>query len=192
MSINSITSSSIKDKNMDLKIRILNDIVPSFVDYPDNESVSLCVVMMGCIHHCVNCQNPLFQNVNYNEGTRVVSVSELKSELIELCKRNRTNKIVLSGGDSLFPGNIDFTKELINEMKDEYDFCVYTGYEIDYVKENNVKGFKFVKCGRYIDSQKRQSDKTDEKIIFASPNQTLYNGDYELLSKNGVYYFNKN
>lgn len=170
-------------------VRILIEIVESFIDYPDNESLCLCVVMMGCSHCCKGCQNPLFQNPNYSEGTRVVSVEELVAELKDKCRRSMTDKIVLSGGDPLSSVNIEFTKDLLKELKG-YDVCIYTGYDIDYVKENGVSGFKFIKCGKYIEEQKRQSDKDDEKIIFASPNQKLYNSNYELISKDGIYKFN--
>lgn len=170
-------------------VRILNEIIPSFIDYPDNESLCLCVVMMGCVHNCKGCQNPLFQNSNYANGTRTVSVKDLCLELKELCRRNETNKICLSGGDPLSPFNISFTKELLKELK-EYDVCIYTGYDIDYVMKNDVRGFKFIKCGKFDLSQKRDSEKDDEKIIFASPNQSLYNSEYKLLSKSGIYYFN--
>lgn len=187
--INNITTSTTGDSKMTLSIRIMDEIVSSFIDYPDNESICLCVVVMGCSHNCPGCQNPLFQNPNYNIGTRIVNVDELATELKNRCKREHTNKITISGGDPLFKTNIEFTKELLKQL-DGYDICIYTGYDIDYVKENNVKGFKFIKCGTFILSQKRESLKDDDKIIFASPNQKLYNGDCNLLSQNGIYYFN--
>lgn len=187
--INKITTSEGEDSKMTLSVRIMNEIVSSFIDYPDNESVALCVVMMGCCHKCEGCQNPLFQNPNYEIGTRVVTIKDLVSELKSRCERENTNKIVLSGGDPLFKTNLEFTKELLKQLEG-YDVCIYTGHNIDYVKENDVKGFKFVKCGTFKIDQKRESDKDDDKIIFASPNQMLYNGEYKLLSENGIYYFN--
>lgn len=174
---------------MELSVRILENFVESFIDYPDNSSLCICVVMMGCNHHCKGCQNPLFQNPNYEFGTRTITVNQLSNELKEQCRRNDTNKIVLSGGDCLSPYNIDFTKELLKQL-DGYDICLYTGYDIEYVKENGVKGFKFVKCGTFQLDQKRESLKDDDKIIFASPNQMLYNSEYNLISKDGIYYFN--
>ena len=175
---------------MEQKIRILDKIVPSFIDYPDNESLCLCVVMMGCTHNCKGCQNPLFQNPEYDNGTKIVTVEELYEDLTNLCKRNRTDKIVLSGGDVLSSYNINFTKELLNMIKNMFDVCIYTGYDIDYVKENDIKGFKFIKTGTYIEAQSRPSSKDDTKIIFASPNQKLYNEEYKLLSNDGIYKFN--
>ena len=174
---------------MEQNIRILNEIVPSFIDYPDNESLCLCIVMMGCQHNCKGCQNPLFQNPEFSNGTRLVSVDNLIEELKTLCNRNRTNKVVLSGGDPLSVYNIAFTKEFLDKSSNIFDICIYTGYNINYVIENDVKGYKFIKCGKFKQDEYRKSDKDDEKMIFASPNQILYDGDNKPLSENGIYNF---
>ena len=34
---------------------------------------------------------------------------------------------------------------------------------IEYVKENDVSGFKFIKCGKFNIDEKRESEKDDEK-----------------------------
>ena len=187
--INKITALTEEDSKMTLSVRIMDEIVSSFIDYPDNSSIALCVVVMGCGHNCPGCQNPLFQNPNYEQGTRIVTVESLVNELKTRCKREHTNKIVLSGGDILFKTNIDFTKELLNKMSDNYDFCLYTGYNIDYVKTNDIKGYKFIKCGVFDKTKYVKPDKTDDFIQFASTNQKLYNYKNELISINGRYNF---
>ena len=144
---------------------------------------------MGCGHNCPGCQNPLFQNPNYEQGTRIVTVEELVDELKTRCKRERTNKIVLSGGDVLFNTNIDFTREILNQLKNDYDICIYTGYNIDYVEKNNISGYKFIKCGVFDKTKFIKPDKTDEFIQFASTNQKLYNDKNILISENGRYNF---
>lgn len=168
-------------------VRILTPFQSSWIDYPDNESVAVVVVMMGCDNGCKFCQNPQFQNCKYEEGTEEYSVEELEKEVELQCKRNRTNKIVLSGGDPLSCFNINFTKEFLNQTK--LDVCIYTGHNVEYCKKNNVQGFKFLKCEKFEYENKRESFKTDEKMVFASPNQKLYNNNFELLSQDGIYYF---
>ncbi len=172
---------------MDNQVRILNDIVPSFIDYPDNSSIAICVVMMGCTHNCKGCQNPLFQNPNYEKDTRIVTVENLCNELNDLCERNMTNKVVLSGGDCLSPYNINFTRELIKQK--QFDFCLYTGYNIDYVINNNIVGYKFIKCGVFDKNCFIGSDKDEKYMQFATSNQKLYNDKNILLSNNGRYDF---
>ena len=86
-----------------------------------------------------------------------------------------------------YSDNIEFTKEFLS--KTSLDVCIYTGHSIEYVKKHNVKGFKSVKCGKFEYENLRESYKTDELIQFASPNQCLYDGEYNLLSENGIYKF---
>lgn len=168
--------------------KILKFLEESFLDYPDNESIAICVVMMGCDNGCMGCQSPLFANPLYEIGTIEVSVADVVKMIENACKKSETNKVVLSGGDVLSKYNIDFTKELLSKLS-EYDVCIYTGHDIDYVKENGVSGFKYIKCGKFMLDKQQKSFKDDNQIQFASSNQILYNDNYEPLSKNGIYKF---
>ena len=168
--------------------RILQPFSSSWIDYPDNESLALTIVMMGCDNGCHKCQNPEFQNPLYDNMTKEFTPEELEKELQELSKRYRTNKLVMSGGDPLAPCNIEFTKKFLEITT--FDVCIYTGHNIDWVKQFNVNGFKFVKCGKFDYKTFRESLKTDDMMRFASPNQELYNNNFDLLSKDGIYYFN--
>ena len=168
--------------------RILQPISATWLDYPDDKSLALTVVMMGCDNGCLKCQNPEFQNPLYDKLTKDYTPQELEEELKILGKRNRTNKLVLSGGDPLAACNIEFTKEFLNITS--FDVCIYTGHNIEWVKEHNVSNFAFVKCGKFDYKTFRESLKNDEKMVFASPNQELYNNNFDLLSKDGIYYFN--
>lgn len=169
--------------------RILNELIASFLDYPDNESIAVCVVMIGCDNNCPGCQNPLLRNPEYKNGTREISKEDLVSEIILQCKRNATNKVVLSGGDPLFPGNLDTTKYILEKLGKNYDICIYSGHDVNYAKFNQIKGFKFLKVGYYDQKNSRISHKDDYEIVFASPNQELYDENYKLVSKDGVYEF---
>lgn len=165
----------------------MNDILQTtWLDYPDNYSLAVIFYTYGCIHKCKNCHNLALQ-------TPVLAYSkELIEEILIYCKRNNTNKLVLSGGDCLLKGaNLSLTNAIIDKYRDVLDICIYTGYDIDYVKANVHKGFKFVKCGKYDENMKIESDKTDDYLQLASTNQKLYDGNYQLLSSNGRYYFNK-
>ena len=170
-------------------MRILKDMVASFLDYPDNCSIAVCVVMVGCDNNCPGCQNPLLRNPEYQNGTREISKEDLVSEIILQCNRNMTNKVVLSGGDPLFPGNIDTTKYVLEKLGKKYDICVYSGHDVNYAKAHGIKGFKFLKVGYYDQQNSRISHKDDYEIVFASPNQELYDENYNLVSKDGVYEF---
>ena len=172
-------------------IKILNPIQTTWLDYPDNESLAIIVCMIGCDNCCKGCQNLELKDYNYTKNVKIYENDEFIEELRKVALKNRTNKIVLSGGDPLSCFNINATKYILEKCGSEFDFCIYSGHNIDYVKNNNIKGFKFVKCGYFNISSFRKSEKTDDYIQFASPNQTLYNENYKPISENGIYYFNK-
>ena len=109
---------------------------------------------------------------------------QIIGNIINIAKINKTNKIVLSGGDPLYGGNLDFTLRILKELK-KYDICIYTGCTIEYVKRMQFYGFKYIKCGIYRSDLKQVSEKTDDYMQLASSNQNFYNDKYEQISENG-------
>lgn len=158
------------------------NIQTTFLDYPDNESLAVIFYMNGCEHNCLNCQNKDLQKSSKYSKTII-------NEIIDYCNRNNTNKIVLSGGDPLYKTNIDLTNKIIDTYKDKYDICIYTGYDIEYIKKVLHFGFKFIKSGKYVEQFKQLSEKTDEYIQLASSNQNFYNNCYIQISQNGKLFF---
>jgi anaerobic ribonucleoside-triphosphate reductase activating protein len=154
----------------------------SFLEYPDNKSLCVILYMSGCSLFCENCHNTELQKYTKTP-------LDIYEQLKYVCERNRTNKLVLCGGDPLFRDNIDTTKMILHELSNDYDICIYTGYEIERVKETGIKGFTFVKCGTFDKNLFIGSEKKEEYLQFASSNQKLYNEDLELVSDNGRYYF---
>lgn len=156
----------------------------SFLDYPDNNSLSIIFYMSGCDRNCEGCQN-----TNLKEYREYNNIDLLVNILEEKCKKEYTNKICLQGGDPLYKHNIILTKYLLDKLSKKYDICIYTGAEINEVKSYNLTGFKFIKCGIFDKNKYIGSKKTDTYIQFATSNQKLYDSNLNLLSKDGIYYF---
>lgn len=154
-------------------------------DYPTQDHAIL-VYSIGCEHGCKNCHN-----IKLKTGINTIDLSakELYDSLLIMSKHERTNKIVFSGGDPLFK-NLECIKEFL-KINEYFDVCIYTGYDIEYVKTNTVNGFKYIKCGKYDEKLKQISGKSDEYIKLASSNQNFYDENFNKLSENGVLYFNK-
>jgi organic radical activating enzyme len=161
----------------------------TFLDYPDPEAHAFIIYCMGCNNLCVGCQNPVFGDHDYGKETVRLTQNELHTLCLQLNEKYRTNKVIFSGGDPLFSKNLDFVKLFLKEYKDEFDFCVYTGFEVDYVRKNEVSGFRFIKCGRFEMKNQLISCKTDKYIQFASSNQNLYDSNLNLISTNGRFTF---
>ena len=161
----------------------------TFIDYPTVDDWAVIFYFAGCCNNCSNCQNRELQNPDYKGGMIIQDEEGLYNLVKEICKKQDTTKIVLSGGDPLYPANREIVKNFHNKYGSLYDICIYTGYSIDDVKEFGIQNFKFIKCGRYDETHKQISEKTEDHIQLASTNQNFYNAKYEKLSQNGILKF---
>lgn len=166
---------------------IIKTPIISWIDYPNDEDVAIVWYFTGCGHNCHNCHNKELQTLKAY-GSEEFTIEKFFGLTEYYTKRNKTNKVVLEGGDPLFDINLNFTKDILN-VNNRFDICVYTGYELDYVKKNNVNKFTFLKTGIYDEQLKQTSEKTNDYISFASKNQKLYDKNYNLLSENGKYFW---
>lgn len=163
---------------------LINFISESFLDYPDNSSLSVIFYMPGCDRNCLGCQNKDLQRF---EG--YLEVPLLTDLLYSYCEKSRTNKLCLQGGDPLYKENLYFTKYILLKLGKKLDICIYTGATLTQVKKLNLEGFKFIKCGKFDSSKYIGSKKTDTYLQLATSNQQLYDKDLNLVSKDGIYYF---
>jgi organic radical activating enzyme len=162
----------------------------TFLDYPSPDDIAVVVIMSGCSHGCIGCQNPLLQKIHekLDEGR----VKEIVEEIKRRCERNDTNKIVLSGGDCLHECNRNLTASICSILGPTHDICIYTGYEPSEVKNMHIEGFKYVKCGKFDCKNMVKSEKTDDYIQFVNKTQNLYDNNFNQLSVDGRFFFNSN
>ena len=157
----------------------------TWLDYPAPDGNAVIAYFCGCEHHCPGCHSPLLQqDYEYAE-----SKEEILNRIIDYTNRADTNKLVFLGGDPLYSKNLELIKYLVSNLSNKYDICIFTGYDIDYVKKIALKGVKFWKCGRFDINNVRKSGKTDEEYVLASPNQNFYDEQYNLISENGILKF---
>ena len=165
----------------------------TFLDYPSPDDSAVILFLPGCSHNCLGCQNPKLQELH--EEWTYEEEQEILQNLQRLCFRCDTNKIVLSGGDPLSPCNRNLTIHICELLGKnpvyKYDICIYTGYDIEEVKEMGLSGFEFIKCGKFDAHSMRESKKTDDYIQFVNTTQNLFDKDFNQISKNGRYYFTK-
>jgi organic radical activating enzyme len=162
----------------------------TFIDYPDNESLAVIIYFMGCEQNCKKCHNPDFRDPYFHIGTKVLKLDIILNELMIFCNRNKTDKIVLSGGDPLHPNNAAFTKILLEELTKGYKVAIYTSYSKECIQALEIKGFTYIKSGVFNENLYQTPIKTDAFIRFASKNQNLYDADFNLISQAGTHYFN--
>jgi organic radical activating enzyme len=167
----------------------------SFQDFPTPEE-SIVVPICGCLFDCKDCFNKEVQNRNYGFEFQL---EELLDSIIFQAERSRTKNLTLEGGDWLHPENIPALKMLLADNRfADYKICVYSGASlndvksifISFYKENN-KRVDYWKLGRFDVSKRRESKKTEREMIFASPNQEVYNSKFKRISKNGIIRFKR-
>lgn len=170
----------------------LVDIRETFLDFPDNKSLSMLVFFAGCKHNCKGCHSPLLQKVkNYTFSSK----ESVVANILGFREQSRTDKIVLSGGDPfLFKDECMYIIDKL--VENELEVCVYTGYTIDeinnFYKDSDYRKPLYLKCEKYEEEHKVQSGKTAKKFTLASTNQRLYkliDNKYEQISKENVLYF---
>jgi anaerobic ribonucleoside-triphosphate reductase activating protein len=145
--------------------------------------------LVGCGHYCLGCSN--LQLIEPTKDSIKLTVDDFILQLKDYSTRLRTNNISFLGGDPLYKDNLDFMNALIKEIKEQYNICIYTGYNINYVINFVEGGFKFVKCGKYDIDLKQVSEKKDTYIKLASTNQNFYDANYKQISDKGVLYFER-
>ena len=159
----------------------------TFLDYPDPTGLAVVVIMSGCEHHCPGCQNPLLQKLHRDWSE--TEILEIVEEIKDKCKRNDTDKIVLSGGDPLHPCNRSLSSSICSILGPTLDICIYTGYSIEEVKGMNINGFKYIKCGKFDKDHQQISEKTDKYIQFINKTQNLFDSKFNQLSVDGKFTF---
>ena len=161
----------------------------SFQDYPTPEDWSIVVYFTGCGFYCPNCHNKDLQIFNNPQlKTKEFTLNSFIYELKQASIIFETNKIVFSGGDPLFIRNLQSVKKILSKIKDIFDVCVYTGYNIEDIIKMDITGFKYIKCGKLVEPI-RTSIKTDKYFQLASANQDFYDSEYKKLSTDGILQF---
>lgn len=161
-----------------------SQVTETFLEYPDNKSIATIFYFCGCDRFCKGCHNTNLQNFVEFDAQEVISAIK------NYCSRINTNKVVLCGGDPLYQKNLPITKEVLSILSNQgYDICIYTGADIEEVKNLNLTGFKYIKCGIFDANQYIGSKKNDDYLQLATRNQKLYDSKLNLLSKDGVYYY---
>ena len=159
----------------------------TFIDYPSDDDDAIIVYFYGCEHNCEGCHSK--DNQNFIEYDYKDVINEIK----KLNYFKTYDKIVLSGGDPLFPKHEKQTNMLIKELLSMgFLICIYTGYPINIVKKKLLYEVDFIKSGVYIKSMSQESGKWDWGMSLASKNQNFFDGKFNQLSTDGKLYWRKN
>ena len=98
-------------------------------DVVNGEGICLSYWTQGCPHKCEGCHNP--ETWNFNCGKEDSKENILNKILTLLNKNNIHRNLSVLGGEPLCDENIDFTMEILKQVKQRYPSIktfVWTGY----------------------------------------------------------------
>lgn len=98
-------------------------------DVVNGEGICLSYWTQGCPHKCEGCHNP--ETWNFNCGKEDSKENILNKILTLLNKNNIHRNLSILGGEPLCDENIDFTMEILKQVKQKYPSIktfVWTGY----------------------------------------------------------------
>ena len=98
-------------------------------DVVNGEGICLSYWTQGCPHKCDGCHNP--ETWNFNGGKEDSKENILNKILTLLTKNGIHRNLSILGGEHLCDENIDFTMEILKQVKQKYPNIktfVWTGY----------------------------------------------------------------
>lgn len=141
-------------------------------DQLNGDGLRVILFVSGCDHHCKGCQNP--QTWNPNSGQEFTDKD--KEKILEMLSEDYISGITLSGGDPLYPANIDCIYDLIKSIRNKYDITkdiwLYTGYKFEdilpFFKEL-LKNIDVLVDGEFIeelaDKKYKWAGSTNQRVI---------------------------
>ena len=106
------------------------------VDVVNGEGTRCVLFVSGCEHKCVGCHNA--STIKPESGHPYTE--ELEEKILKDLGDSRIYRdgLSLSGGDPLFPGNLEDVGRLVRRAKEMYrekDIWMWTGYEVEDLSE---------------------------------------------------------
>lgn len=106
----------------------------------DGQGWRTVLFVSGCNHKCKDCQNRKAWNPKYGK-----TFSETTKEFLFNCiNDDRIDGLTLSGGDPLFPDNIDTVTQLCKELKERFPnktIWLYTGSKYEDCKSLEIMNY---------------------------------------------------
>ncbi len=106
-------------------------------DMKNGDGLRVVLWLSGCRHHCPGCQNP----ITWNPEDGILFDKEAEKEIEEQLEKPYIFGLTLSGGDPLFPDNLEEVTALSRRMKEKFpekNIWLYTGEVWEDIKEREI------------------------------------------------------
>ena len=102
------------------------------VDVVNGEGTRVTLFVSGCEHFCKGCHN----STTWDPDAGFPYTDDIEQQILDDLgdERIKRDGLSLSGGDPLFPGNLDAIERLVTRVKEVYpakDIWLWTGYTLE-------------------------------------------------------------
>lgn len=131
------------------------------VDVVNGEGTRCTLFVSGCAHKCVGCHNA--STIKPDSGHPYTE--QLEAQILRDLGDSRIHRdgLSLSGGDPLYPGNLEAVGRLVRRVKETYpdkDIWLWTGYLFEELTEEQCEIVRYVDVlidGPYVQSARNIS-----------------------------------
>lgn len=119
-------------------------------DMLNGDGLRVVLWVSGCSHRCVGCQNP----ITWDEKDGLLFDGKAKEEIFQELKKEYVSGVTFSGGDPLYPSNVNEITLLAREIKEMFPqktIWLYTGALYEEIAELEIMKYVDV-CvdGEYV------------------------------------------
>ncbi|MCD8158454.1 MAG: anaerobic ribonucleoside-triphosphate reductase activating protein [Clostridiales bacterium] len=126
-------------------------------DMKNGDGLRVVLWVSGCAHGCPGCHN----KITWDPSDGLPFDNEAKEEIFSQLKEDYISGLTLSGGDPLFPGNVETVTKLSEEVKKVFPnktIWLYTGYLWEEIKNMEIiKHTDILVDGEFIESLKENT-----------------------------------
>lgn len=161
----------------------MNYIKITSFDTANGPGIRTVLWVAGCNHNCPECQNP----DTWDENAGISFDNDAMNKLLDDMSQPYRAGLTFSGGDPLYPNNIDTITKIAKEIKTRFPektiWC-YTGYLYEDVKDLEI--MKYVDV--LVDGEFHIKEKDLRLIYCGSSNQRVIDVQKTRLMKEIILY----
>lgn len=106
-------------------------------DMNNGDGLRVVLWVSGCNHACLECHN----QITWDPNCGLEFDEPAKNEIFAELEKDYVSGLTLSGGDPLFPSNVETVTNFAKQVKEKYPnktIWLYTGYLFEQIKDHEI------------------------------------------------------
>lgn len=151
-------------------------------DMNNGDGLRVVLWVSGCNHACLECHN----QITWDPNCGLEFDESAKNEIFAELEKDYVSGLTLSGGDPLFPSNVETVTNFAKQVKEKYPnktIWLYTGYLFEQIEDHEIlKYIDVLVDGPFVvklkDNNAHWKGSTNQRVIDVK--RTLNSGEIVL------------